>query len=300
MRRILLSFSVNRVPANIMKWGVFSGLLSFSAFGLASCNIIQPIEDPVTYGDTYIPNMLRTDKSCYAPGQQVTLSINSLPESSAVVRYKHLGQTLSEHPLTALQWTWQPPNNDFCGYMAEIHGTTDDKRDTVYAAIGIDVSSDPARFPRNGFLSKYDKMTDKQINAVIDDLCRYHINYVQFQDWHWKHHRPLAGTAAQPMDVWTDIISRNCYRSTVDGYIRAAHSHGMATLFYNLAYGVLEDYENDGVSREWLIYTDKNHSTNDVHPLSSPFKSSIYLANPGNADWQAYLRQQNDEGYSVF
>ena len=300
MRRILLSFSVNRVPANIMKWVVFSGLLYFSACGLASCNIIQPNEDPVTYGDTYIPNMLRTDKSCYSPGQQVTLSINSLPESSAVVRYKHLGQTLSEHPLTALQWTWQPPNNDFCGYMAEIHGTTDDKRDTVYAAIGIDVSSDPARFPRNGFLSKYDKMTDKQINAVIDDLCRYHINYVQFQDWHWKHHRPLAGTAAQPMDVWTDIISRNCYRSTVDGYIRAAHNHGMATLFYNLAYGVLEDYENDGVSREWLIYTDKNHSTIDVHSLSSPFKSSIYLANPGNADWQAYLRQQNDEVYSVF
>ena len=85
MRRILLSFSVNRVLANIMKWGVFSGLLYFSACGLASCNIIQPNEDPITYGDTYIPNMLRTDKSCYSPGQQVTLSINSLPENSVII-----------------------------------------------------------------------------------------------------------------------------------------------------------------------------------------------------------------------
>lgn len=287
MRKSFLSLSI-------------SGFLSLSACGFTSCNIIQPQDDPITYGDTYIPNLLRTDKACYLPGQQVSFSLNALPDGNAIVRYTHLGQNVGEQPLTALQWTWLPPQDDFRGYMAEIHGSTSDNRDTVFAVIGIDVSSDPARFPRNGFLSQYDKMSDNRINAVMDDLCRYHINYVQFQDWHWKHHRPLAGTAAQPMDVWTDIISRNCYRSTVDGYIKAAHQRGMVTLFYNLAYGVLEDYENDGVSRQWLLYTDKDHTTNDLHPLTSPFKSSIYLANPANADWQAYLRERNDEVYAVF
>lgn len=274
--------------------------LSMLACGLSSCNIIEPEHDPVTYGESYIPHMLRTDKAAYKPGETVALSTNALPEGKSTIRYTHLGQTIAEQPLTALQWTWQPPQEDFRGYMAEIHGTTSDHRDTVYAAIGIDVSSDPSRYPRNGFLSQYDKMTDKQINALMDKLCRYHINYVQFQDWHWKHHHPLAGTVAAPMDVWTDIISRNCYRTTVDGYINAAHQRGMLTLFYNLAYGVLDDYKSDGISVEWLLFKDKNHTTHDMHPLKSPFKSSIYLANPANADWRAYLRERNDEVYAVF
>lgn len=102
------------------------------------------------------------------------------------------------------------------------------------------------------------------------------------------------------MEVWTDIISRNCYRSTVQGYIDAAHERGMLTLYYNLGYGALEDFETDGVSREWLLYTDRDHLRLDNHPLTSPFKSSIYLTNTGNEDWRAFISERSDEVYSVF
>ena len=277
------------------------GLLSLSllAGGLCSCNIIEPDNNPITYGESYIPHLMSTDKAAYKPGESVRLSINSLPQEPATVRYTYLGQVIKEEPVASSSWIWQPPTEDFRGYMASLHISVAG-RDSVVATIGIDVSSEPSRFPRNGFLSSYGNMSRNEIQTVLDDLNRYHINYVQFQDWHWKHHHPLAGSPTQPMDSWTDIISRNCYRTTVQSYIDGAHARGMATLFYNLAYGVLEDYENDGVSSEWLIYTDQNHSTMDVHPLGSPFKSSIYLANPGNTDWQAYLRQQNDDVYSVF
>lgn len=274
-------------------------VLSALAVFCTSCNIIEPEHDPITYGESYIPNLMSTDKAAYKPGESVRLSINSLPQEPATVRYTYLGQVIKEEPVSSSSWIWQPPTEDFRGYMASLHISVSG-RDSVVATIGIDVSSEPTRFPRNGFLSSYGNMSRNEIQTVLDDLNRYHINYVQFQDWHWKHHHPLAGSATQPMDSWTDIISRNCYRTTVQSYIDGAHARGMATLFYNLAYGVLEDYENDGVSREWLIYTDKNHSTIDVHPLGSPFKSSIYLANPGNTEWQAYLRQQNDKVYSVF
>ena len=266
---------------------------------MTACNINEPQNDPITYGETYIPHLLSTDKACYQPGEVVRLSINKLPETAVRVRYQHLGKTISEEAVTSLEWTWQPPTEDFRGYMAELH-TTVDGRDTVYAAVGIDVSSDAARFPRNGFLSYYGSLSEREIQAVIADLNRYHINYVQFQDWHWKHHHPLGGSAVQPMEVWTDILSRNCYRSSVQGYIDAAHQRGMMTLFYNLAYGALEDYESDGVSREWLLYTDKNHRTPDYHPLTSPFKSSIYLTNTENADWRAFLSERTDEVYAVF
>ncbi len=241
------------------------------------CNINEPTQDPVTYGETYIPYLMSTDKACYAPGQKVSFTLNNLPEGTVKVRYQHLGQTLSEQTVTAANG-----------------------KDSVFATIGIDVSSDPVRFPRNGFLSSYGAMSDKDIATVMDDLNRYHINYVQFQDWHWKHHHPLGGSATQPMDVWTDIISRNCYRATVQSYIDASHARGMKALYYNLAYGVLEDYETDGVSREWLLYLDQNHRTPDYHPLGSPFKSSIYLANTANEDWKAFLSARNDEVFAVF
>lgn len=274
-------------------------LVILLAAGMGSCNIINPEHDPITYGESYIPHQLATDKAAYRPGEAVTFALNAIPQNGASVRYTHLGTTIEEEPVTSLSWTWLPPSDDYQGYMATLYGQQDG-RDTVYASVGIDVSSDPARFPRNGFLSSYGNLSAKEIAFVMDDLNRYHINYVQFQDWHWKHHHPLGGSAAQPMDVWTDIISRNCYRSTVQGYIDAAHKRGMVTLFYNLLYGALEDYETDGVSREWMLYKNKNHTDPDNHPLGSPFKSAIYLANPHNQAWRDYLRARNDEVYAVF
>lgn len=266
---------------------------------LVGCNLISPEHDPITYGETYVTHLLSTDKACYAPGEAVSFSLNALPEGKATIRYQHLGKTISEQTLSSLTWTWQPPTEDYQGYMAELHGVSDGK-DTIYSTIGIDVSSNPARFPRNGFLSSYGNMSKKDIETVMNDLNRYHINYVQFQDWHWKHHHPLGGSVTQPMEVWTDIISRNCYRSTVQGYIDEAHKRGMLTLYYNLLYGVLEDYQSDGVSSEWLVYTDKQHRNPDKHPLGSPFKSSIYIANPHNADWCDYISARNDEVFAVF
>lgn len=278
---------------------MYALLLATVLVATTGCNINEPSQDPVTYGETYIRYLMSTDKACYAPGQTVSFSLNNLPEGTVKVRYQHLGKTLSEQVLTDKQWTWQPPTDDYQGYMAELHASANGK-DSIYATIGIDVSSDPIRFPRNGFLSSYGNMSKKDIETVMNDLNRYHINYVQFQDWHWKHHHPLGGSATQPMDVWTDIISRNCYRATVQGYIDEAHKRGMLTLYYNLLYGVLEDYESDGVSSEWLVYTDKQHRNPDKHPLGSPFKSAIYIANPHNADWCNYISARNDEVFAVF
>ena len=72
MKRTLLTLSV-------------SGLLTLSVSGLISCNIIEPDNDPVTYGESYIPNLLSTDKAAYQPGEKVTLSLNSMPEGSVTV-----------------------------------------------------------------------------------------------------------------------------------------------------------------------------------------------------------------------
>lgn len=264
--------------------------------GMMACNGIDPVLDPITYGENYIAVQLSTDKACYAPGESVVFSLNQMPAASAVmVRYRHMGETVEEHVLTSTQWTWRPPTQDYRGYLVDLY-----VGDSVYASVAVDVSSTPEKFVRNGFLSAYGNLSQKEIMTVVNSLNRFHINYVQFQDWHWKHHRPLAGTTTSPMDVWTDIISRNCYRSTVDAYITAAHERNMKCLFYNLLYGALNDAHEDGVSRDWYVFSDRQHNTPVFHPLSSPFKSAIYVVNPNNKAWQTYLGERNNDVYQVF
>ena len=71
---------------------------------------------------------------------------------------------------------------DFAGYMVELSGNENGK-DKIFGCIAVDVSSDPARFPRNGFLSEYGQMTSGEINNVMSYLNRLHMNWIQFQDW---------------------------------------------------------------------------------------------------------------------
>lgn len=266
---------------------------------LSSCMDDEALHNPITYGEGYMPVQLSTDKAAYKPGETVRLALNKLLEGQVTIRYKHLNEVLGEAPLTSTSWTWTPPADDFKGYLIDLY-TVENGQEIVQGSIAVDVSSDPARFPRNGFLSEYGKLSANDVNKVMDNLNRHHINYVQYQDWHYKHHKPLAGTPTAPMEVWKDIISRDCYRSTVQGYIDASHQRGMKSLFYNLAYGALSDAEQDGVKEEWYLFKDKNHASKDYHPLGSPFKSNIYLTNPGNQEWKAYMIQQNKEVYEVF
>ncbi len=246
-----------------------------------------------------VPDPFSTDKAAYLPGEAVTFTLKELPAPNLQVRYMHLGQVIGQQQVSSLSWTWQPPAEDFRGYMAELFVSANG-RDSVIAAIAVDVSSEPSRYPRNGFLSSFSNMSDAQINAVLNLLGRYHINYLQFQDWHWKHHHPLAGTAANPMNEWKDILDRNCYRKTIQDYINGAHARGMLTLYYNLANGCLEDYAQDGVSPEWMMYTDQQHTQLDSHTIGEPFRSNIFLANMHSQGWRDYIRARNDEVYSVF
>ncbi len=275
-------------------------ILLGAALVLGSCiDEVDSSVNPITYGDGYMEVYLSTDKAAYTPGEEVKIKLNKMVEGNATIRYRHLNQVIEETPLTSNEWSWNPPTDDYKGYMVDIY-TIENGVEVIKGSIAIDVSSDPKMFPRNGFLSEYGKMSESEINKVMDNLNRHHINYVQYQDWHYKHHMPLAGSVSAPMEVWKDIINRDCYRTTVDGYIKAGHERNMKSLFYNLAYGALSDAEEDGVSEEWYMFKDDNHGTIDTHILGSPFKSSIYLTNPGNDDWIDYIGQKTSDVYDVY
>ena len=236
-----------------------------------------------------------TDKASYKPGETVSFKLSKTPSGELDVRYLHLGETVYEHSQNTQEWTWTAPAEDYQGYMVEISLSDG----TILATVAVDVSSDWSRFPRYGFLSSYAKMSETAIDGIISKLNRLHINGVQFQDWHWKHHFPLGGTVAAPMEEYLDIASRPTALGTVKGYVDACHKYGMKAIFYNLCFGALDDAAQDGVKDEWYLFSDKGHQNKDFHGLGAPFKSSIYLVNPGNAEWQKYIAEKNDIVYKV-
>ncbi|GAO29678.1 glycoside hydrolase family 66 protein [Geofilum rubicundum] len=243
---------------------------------------------------------LEKDKALYMPGEQVSFKADKELGSDVYIRYSYLGDVIEEVPASGKTWTWTPPQEDFRGYMVEIVSKGED-HESYMGSMAVDVSSDWKKFPRYGFLSHYGPMSEEAIKKVIHNLNRHHINGVQYQDWHYKHHKPLAGTPANPAETWKEIANRTNSKQTIDQYIAEGRERGMKSIFYNLCFGVLSDGASDGVQEEWYIFKDKFRNNKDYHGLPKPyFWSDIYLTDPGHSGWLNYMAQQNDDVYQVF
>ena len=95
----------------------------------------------------------------------------------------------------------------------------------------IDVSSTWTKFPRYGYVADYpSSLTSSNATHDMWLLKNYHIDGVQFYDWQWKHHVPLAGSVSSPASSWENINGSINYASAVDDYIDAAHYYGMSAM----------------------------------------------------------------------
>lgn len=263
---------------------------------LTACRKKDEFSERVVYGNSFVLT-IHSDKAVYHPGETVQFRLNRPVEGAKKVRYKHLNEIIHSESITGDGWSWQTPQADFKGYFVEllVQGSAGD---SVIAAIGVDVSSDWTKFPRYGFLSNYGNLSEREMNNVLERLNRLHINGLQYYDWQYKHHRPLAGTEDHPLQSWKEISNKDVYLKTLKYYITEAGKRNMKSMFYNLAFGVLEDGFSDGVSRSWMLYKDPNAVTIDQHELPKPFfKSSILVADAGNAHWQQYIAGENDKVY---
>ena len=255
---------------------------------------------------------LSTDKACYAPGSTVTFTaVGDLPAGKEVyVRYRHNNTFIHKEKVTSKTWTWTPPNTDYMGYMVDLYymeWTGDVGTEHIIGTIAVDVSSDWTRFPRYGFVAEFDdynKTIDKYANieAEMKYLNRLHINGVQFQDWQWKHHRPVKFENGKFVEWYQDISNRWIGTEYVKKYIDVQHRYGMKSIFYNLCFGAWKDYRNDGVSEDWGLYKKDSNGNlyQDYHDLPSNWQSDIYLMNPGNPHWQYYLMDRNNEVYDNY
>ena len=270
---------------------LFASCSSDDTFNISKASSLQPAVEITSR----LTLELSTDKALYAPGQTISFSVKGNLPAGATVRYRHGADVVEEQPLPGSTWTWTAPSQDFTGYLVDIY-TKNGSGETVYGTIAVDVSSDWNRFPRYGFVATYDKSKNqKTIDAEMALLNRYHINGVQFYDWHYAHHQPYT-----PDAVYTDIANREIDADVVRRYISAQHGYGMKSMFYNLCYGALDNAAQKGVKDQWYLYKDQSHSKKDCLNMSSEWKSDIYLTDPNNTDWQKYLAAQNKDVYEHF
>lgn len=262
-----------------------------------ACSRHVKFNNPVTPGTVNIS--IATDKAVYAPGETVRFTLSAVP-GNTVIRYRYLSTILQEEAITASSWNWQPPTDDFRGYLAEVCQKQNNTEKTL-ATIAVDVSSSWNKFPRYGFLSKFGPVAASKMDSVVTSLARHHINGIQFYDWHDKHHQPLAGTVAHPAESWKDIANRESLKTTVEGYIDRVHQKGMQAMFYNLCYGALSDAAADGVQPQHYMFRDAAHTIFDKYTLPKPlFKSDIYFTDPSNPSWQQYIVSKNSDVYQVY
>ncbi len=286
---------IKKLKLKLMILGVM--LVSVTLISACSPKEDDPKPDGPNGPDPAGDISLETDKSRYQQGATVKFTASQSLDGY-LARYKYLDEIVAEQTLSSSTWQWTTPQDDFRGYLVEILSAID--AEEPVATIAVDVSSSWTKFPRYGFLSKYSQMNQAEIDQVIKNLNRHHINGIQFYDWHYKHHQPLAGTANNPEPVYQDIIGRDIYLQTVEDYIAAAHDKNMQAMHYNLIFGALQNAEANGVQPEWYLYEDKNNSTINKHPLPQPpFISDIYLTNPGNEQWQQYLVNENEKVYQA-
>ena len=241
----------------------------------------------------------RTEKSMYAPGETAVVCLEGLPAEAAALRVRL-------YSLERCVWDWQLPASkrfplslpdaDGRGYALEVEALDEQQNVLTSAFTAVDVSSSWTKFPRYGYVWDFTPSADAESKA--DEMARYHLNGVQFYDWQYRHHRPLAAD----LSGWRDWSGRWISGDTVRAYLRAAHDRGMACMAYNMIYAANQTYLTDGsgVQADWrLVRANGADFTCDMDAKLGPVGVLQYF-NLLNPDWQSYIFAQENRVFEAF
>lgn len=240
-----------------------------------------------------------TEKSMYAPGETAVVCLENLPAEATALRARL-------YSLERCVWDWQLPASkrfplslpdaDGRGYALKVEALDEEQNVLTSAFTAVDVSSSWTKFPRYGYVWDFTPSADAESKA--DEMARYHLNGVQFYDWQYRHHRPLA----DDLSGWRDWSGRWISGDTVRAYLRAAHDRGMACMAYNMIYAANETYLTDGsgVQADWrLVRANGADFTCDMDAKLGPVGVLQYF-NLLNPDWQSYIFAQENRVFEAF
>lgn len=264
------------------------------------------------------------DKARYAPGGEaaVTATVRNVTEKKAddirvEMEVYHLDeridtkqQDLSLKPGEDkdIVISWETPDRDYQGYLICLRLTDRKGNPIAQDTIGVDVSSDWVKFPRYGYLCEYGEDVDAA--EKTGQMNRYHINAIEYYDWHALHQEPIPPEVTrQAPGVWEDWSGRKIYGETVQAYLRDAHDRNMVNMAYNMIYAgtdtfVKDEEGNPTKAAEWQLYfapdNDRGEGAFTFQMGSSPSgNGNLFFMNPLNPDWQEYIFSQENHIFEV-
>jgi GH15 family glucan-1,4-alpha-glucosidase len=262
---------------------------------------------------------LTTNASRYSPSTNVTFNANIVnPQSISVsgetltLSVTHDGVAVGSPLTTTVSLapgqvqnyavTWTPPTTNYQGYLVQAVLTDSNGHTLDTANTAVDVSSSWTKFPRYGFVTNF---ADNYSQSLIANrLNLYHLDGVQFYDWEWKQHVPLAGTVSSPAASWVNIDSNTNYEHSVQSLISDVHGTSAVAMSYNLIYGAWAGYGSDGsgVNSAWGLWYNNNCTSQANVALSDPPLATPYLwlFDPSNTNWQSYIFGQESNANSVY
>jgi len=250
----------------------------------------------------------------YSPGHDVVLSLNGAPAEETVALnlkiwrgadrvYSWRGSP--ENASEALRWN--PPVKDYQGYLIVLSAMNSEGEVIDVARTAVDVSSDWKHFPRYGYLSYYSRQDGVDPEAWITALNRYHLNGLEYYDFQYKHHLPLAGTVKEPATEWLDIAGRHVESSTLHSLIDAAHRRNMVNMAYNASYSAYADALGDGsgVQLKWGIWDnpDQPRTAESIMGYRMPDgwqTPRLLFMDQDNPEWRAYIFKKTRELFAVY
>lgn len=119
--------------------------LLLTGFLMAGCRKDRPGNDPITYGNSFALTVY-TDKAMYKPGDVIQFSLNKPLAGNIKIRYRHLGETISEASLSGNSWSWTAPAADYTGYMVDLYEQLDGKEKSMPVLVWMFLPTGPA-FP---------------------------------------------------------------------------------------------------------------------------------------------------------
>lgn len=251
-----------------------------------------------------------TDKSMYNPGDKVRVTVSlsngtgkDIQQGELVLQARYLNveqgekvrqkYSLNNGSSKELVIEWIAPDKDFTGYLLEVDAYDNGSSRLDSSAVGVDVSSSWVKFPRYGYLHEFEDLTNT--SEKIAQMNRYHINGIEYYDWHYRHHEPLPSWSTKDNPgTWDDWSGRQISGQTIKNYISAAHERNMVNMAYDMIYAGTDDFfENNAVSNTWKLRHKDNGEEFFFTMGDSPSgNGNLYFVNPLHTDWQNHLFSQ--------
>lgn len=159
-----------------------------------------------------------------------------------------------------------------------------DQRIVAAAESSFDVVSDYRKAVRYGFLSDF-YLKDIDDEEDVKNLCKLHINTVQFYDWMYRHDDLIPKESE-----FKDLMGRTISFNVVKQKIEMCHNYGIKAIAYGAIYAASKEFY--GAHKELALYN------SDDKPYD--FINIFYIMNISkDSPWQSHIIEEYAKAIAI-